>query len=551
MENQPSQPNRPKSQIYLQRASQQTDPHAASRTPTITSLPAVRPALPVVRSNVTQRCPNCGAVQPASTSVCMACGAFIPSKAQKQIRCRRCGTRASANLVLCPGCGRELQAAPPRIGLFLAPVIIVAVFLVLLTRGSGVQLISWAQTQATTGWNWILTLGDRLDPQIVINTISPTPAAEVATNGGLFGLNSAPTTTAPAGNPATAARTTLGTTGLVTETVVSNNSFEPVIAANRPITNSTASAPPVAPTSEATAAATETPTVAPTSTPNPTATTPATPTQTQKRSTATATTQSILVAGTNVTETKGILLQPTPTIAPSATALPTVAPTATPPPTPTANVRTYTVRAGDTPFAIATQFDITVVELLSANGLGLEDARRLRVGQALVIPSADNEPTPTATAPASPTPTPVTPTATAAFPTWTPTAAAPTSTPTVAVRLDAPQLRSPEPDSFLSCQNENTLIWLPVAFMRENDQYRLHLGFLTGYNGDGTEQITWVLEQLMPAQASLWRMDEGLCGLAPQSTGRQWRWYVEVVETVGNELRPVSPASSVWGFSWN
>ena len=170
MENQPSQPNRPKSQIYLQRASpRESSTELTTRrlgSPSSnTTLPAVRPALPVVRSSATQRCPNCGAVQPASTSVCMACGTFIQSKAQKKIRCRRCGTRASANLVLCPGCGRELQATPPRVGLFLAPLILVVLFLLLLTRASSFQPVHWTQAQAVAGWSWIRALGDRLDPQ--------------------------------------------------------------------------------------------------------------------------------------------------------------------------------------------------------------------------------------------------------------------------------------------------------------------------------------------------------------------------------------------------
>ena len=592
IENQPPQPDRPKSQIYLQRAAQSPEgtegPSARPSTglttrrsagpPTQTNLPAVRPALPALRSSATQRCPNCGAVQPASTSVCMACGAFIQNKAQKKIRCRRCGTQASANLVLCPGCGRELQAAPPRVGLFMASLLLVAVFLVLLTRASNFQPMAWMQTQATSSWSWIRTLGDRLDPQITINTIPVTPLAVAATNnGGLFGLNranNAATTT----EAAPVAATILITNGLAGGTGAGDNP-PPVVAENSTISGLVASALAVTPTvaiSSATGGeplvevaptATTAPTVAPTPTPNPTATpspvpatatlAPATPTATSTRSSATATAQAILVAGNGGTGTKGVLLQPTPTFTVAATALPTTAPTPTftpEPPTPTATVRTYTVRAGDTPFAIATQFDLTVIELLSANGLGLEDARRLRVGQTLIIPTVGAEPTATSTVAPSPTPVdtnvPATATATVGA-NVTPTTAAAAPTAASTVRLDAPRLRSPEPNSFLSCQGDNTLTWLPVAFMRESDQYRLHLGFLAGYNADGTEAITWVLEQLMPASTSLWQMDASLCGLAPQSTGRQWRWYVEVVEAAGGGVQPVSQGSAIWGFSWN
>jgi len=95
------------------------------------------------------------------------------------------------------------------------------------------------------------------------------------------------------------------------------------------------------------------------------------------------------------------------------------------------------------------------------------------------------------------------------------------------------------------------LIWLPVAFIRDSDQYLLHLGFLNGYNADGSEQVTWILEQWRPANVTLWDLDEGLCGLAPQAFGRQWRWYVEVVEAAGSGWQPVSPPSVIGGFSWN
>lgn len=538
MQNQPSQPNRPKSQIYLQRASEQTNPF----------LPAVRPALPVVRSSATQRCPTCGAIQPASTSVCMACGAFIQSKAQKKIRCRRCGTRASANLVLCPGCGRELQAASPRVGLLVAPLILVTLFLFLLTRTSLLQPLDWAQSQAATSWNWILTLGNRLDPQITLTTIPAPAVAGSANSNGLL------VAAAPAELATPVALLPTATVATATGATVNGENPAPVVAEDSSLAPATA-------TAAATEAATAVPppataTLAPTATPSPTLTPTSSPvpaTATLTKASTPDTTKVAQAAGNEASGSKLVRLQPTATFTPAVTATPTapvvetVAPTSSPTaaaPTLAPTMRTYTVRAGDTPFAIASQFDLDVIELLAANGLGPEDARRLRVGQELVIPTLGGIPT------ATPTPAP-TATATRALPTWTSTAAAPTPTTTVAARLDAPQLRSPEPDAYLSCGTESTLTWLPVAFIRESDQYRLHLGFVTGYNGDGTEAVTWVLAQLLPANVTLWRMDEGLCGLAPQSNGRQWRWYVEVVEAADGGFRPVSSISPIWGFSWN
>jgi LysM repeat protein len=209
------------------------------------------------------------------------------------------------------------------------------------------------------------------------------------------------------------------------------------------------------------------------------------------------------------------------------------------------------VQPGDTPLGIASRFDISSEELLAANGLSVADARRLRVGQELIIPVLGQSVPPTAV----PTATSTTAAATAA--TATPVTASPTAvatteaTPASAIRLDVPQLRSPENGSSLSCGGNNSLIWLPVDFMREEDRYLLHLGFLNGYNTDGAETVVWVLEQLQPPGATIWQMDEGLCGLAPQAFGRQWRWYVEVVEPAGSAWQPVSLPSAIWGFSWN
>lgn len=252
------------------------------------------------------------------------------------------------------------------------------------------------------------------------------------------------------------------------------------------------------------------------------------------------------------------VLQPTPTVPPSATALPsaTASPTATTVPataTATTAVTTYKVQAGDTPLAIAGRFDIGVDELFAANGLSAADARRLRVGQELIIPVLGQAGQPVATLTSTPTATAPTNGATPA----TAVAATATLAPTAPVaadstlRLDAPPLRSPENGASLSCGGSNSLIWLPVSYMREGDRYLLHLGFLSGYNTDGSESVVWVLEQLQPANATIWTMDEGLCGLSPQNFGRQWRWYVEVVEPTDTTKTPVSLPSAIWGFSWN
>lgn len=216
----------------------------------------------------------------------------------------------------------------------------------------------------------------------------------------------------------------------------------------------------------------------------------------------------------------------------SATAIPAKSPIA---------AQTYTIRAGDTPIEIANNFDISVADLLAANNLSNEDARSLRVGQVLVIPgdpqSADQPtPSPSPSPASSPTPQAVT---------------QPGPTVTVAqssLRLDAPQLRSPENNTQISCSGANTLVWQSVPFMIDTDRFVIHLGFVNGRSASGTETITWVLEQIQPPKNTAWTMDNGLCALAPQNLGRQWRWYVEIIDASRNSI---SSPSSIWGFSWN
>lgn len=101
--------------------------------------------------------------------------------------------------------------------------------------------------------------------------------------------------------------------------------------------------------------------------------------------------------------------QAQPTSAP--TTAPTTAPTAAPP-TP-GGPTTYTVQSGDTLSAIALEFNLTLDQLLSFNGLTKDTP--LQVGQVLTVGVAAVTPTPEATA----TPT-IEPTSASALPTPTP-----------------------------------------------------------------------------------------------------------------------------------
>jgi LysM repeat protein len=77
-------------------------------------------------------------------------------------------------------------------------------------------------------------------------------------------------------------------------------------------------------------------------------------------------TNSRLIAGANATlaESTGSIRQPT---------------------TPTSAARTHTVKAGETPFAIARKYGIRIDALMAANPN--LDARRLHIGQALMLPT--------------------------------------------------------------------------------------------------------------------------------------------------------------------
>jgi LysM repeat protein len=100
-----------------------------------------------------------------------------------------------------------------------------------------------------------------------------------------------------------------------------------------------------------------------------------------------------------------LTLTPLPTATRRATPTPapaTPAATATPTVTPTPIV--YTVQPGDTLLAIAAQFGVSTQAIQEANGI--IDPRRLQVGQPLIIPGPEEDPTQLPTP--SPTPLPLT-----------------------------------------------------------------------------------------------------------------------------------------------
>lgn len=199
-----------------------------------------------------------------------------------------------------------------------------------------------------------------------------------------------------------------------------------------------------------------------------------------------------------------------------------------------AELESYTVQTGDTPTSIANRFGVTVDALMTVNGMSRDDATRLRTGQVLLIPRSGS----TSSSSTSGVSTSSAAVASAA--------AAPVAD-EENFRLDAPRLRSPQDGTPIQCNREDNLVWNPVPYIGLDDKYILRLGYVSGYSS-GEAEVTWVLTQQRDSTRTSWEMDGEYCALAPQDLGRQWRWYVEVVNENGV---PISPPSEIWSFTWN
>ncbi|GIV74818.1 MULTISPECIES: LysM peptidoglycan-binding domain-containing protein [Caldilinea] len=566
-----------------------------------------------LRAAATRLCPTCNASVSIHASICPVCGDGLPSR-NRQIRCRRCGKKASSALVVCPHCGRELHPAPPRLFTWGAPLALVALFSVaLFVQLGSVSPTRWILRQVDRATAFVSAIGEQLQPNLTV-TLRPSAEEEgaellsqpqipplsdaldqpegSATQQGEFENTSfaqgndegttsgneaaveAAETSSPAGEETPSETPTEAPTATptdeptptteptftpeLTSTAVSANltstrvltptSSTPTVTSTLPAGNQFTVQPLVA-ASAATATATATQSITTTSTPFlalllPTPTPPA-PTPTPniyiiragdtlfEIAMANGVSLSALLAANGLTEDDVYTIQPGDRIIipdPNAPIESTATPTATP--TPIQGGFTYTVQPGDTLMAIGMRFGVNLQRILDANNLTLAQARTLRPGQQLIIPgdAPPGSPTPTVV-PVAPSPTPA-------------TAAA-------SIRLDAPVLRTPENRVSVKCGAGEQLVWNPVASIQPTDLYLVHLGYVNGRTADGGEQIVWVIQQQRPANVTLWQLDDTLCGLAPLELGRQWRWYVEVVERgPDGTLRSVSPPSEMWGFTW-
>lgn len=538
-----------------------------------------------VRTAGVRPCPSCHTQVSVHATVCPNCGENVAVK-EKTVRCRRCRQRASSNLVVCPHCGRDLYPATTRWltwGMpLLALVLVLALLLGRMLRGDPAQ---WLQRQSERMTSLVQALSSRLEPEFSVVMIPPEEDPDDPLVSQAIQANAEVQTSAAASSQ----------TGIIavaakpTEAPAQEVTAEPAVTTNAPAVTQpppgdaaaaaevTATATAEVPT--ATAAATAAPTLAQpaasaTMTSGLTAAAPAmteTPGPTVSllsileptpSATATLAIREVyevrrgdtlfdiasrykmsvddLLAANNLAEDDVYTIQPgdslnIPAPTPEIAAMATSGPAAD----------TYTVRAGDTLLAIALRLNLSVEDLLAANNMTINDARGLRPGDVLELPGTESVPTPAPTPLATPTAV-VAPTAAAT----TQLTLTPALTQTSTVRFEAPRLRSPQDGAKLNCTAQSTLSWVAVPNLRLADLYLVHLGYVNDISSDGQEEIIWVMTQQRPANTTSWSLDNDLCGLAPSSQGKQWRWYVEVAEKGTDGLQPLSPASTVWGFAW-
>jgi hypothetical protein len=149
-------------------------------------------------------------------------------------------------------------------------------------------------------------------------------------------------------------------------------------------------------------------------------------------------------------------------------------------------------------------------------------------------------PTPTETPAPSPTPQP------AAAVSQKPTAT-PTITPTATPRYGQPVIVGPENGKIFVRDAEVTLKWQSMGPLADNETYAVRLSWLengqVSFGGTNVKQNYWIVPPEM-----YW-------GLADQSTGRKYEWFVfiEAITTDANGQQigqPASPVSDTHNFLW-
>ncbi|MBI3960317.1 MAG: LysM peptidoglycan-binding domain-containing protein [Chloroflexi bacterium] len=583
------------------------------------------PSLPF-NQRQSETCPGCREPLQPGQAVCAECGTVLHSQ-PKPIRCRHCRKEASSAYALCPHCGRALVAAPSllfTLGMPAGAVLLLALLLFSQTAGNPLR---WAEKQMDE----VLVVVENPVLTPVRATGGEPPATEVsaqsdgASNGALtlVAPTDTPTAQPPTAQPPTAQPPTAQPpTDTPQAPATPTASPFPIETATATLTNT-----PSATATRQSVAISDTQTITATLTSAGTVTDRTYTIQEGDTAFSIANRFQVTIAElltvNQFAPIQALQLKPgttleipgngplvnaepagglstaiaiaTVTVTAAVTATQTV--TAFPTATPTSGVQTllpdqqlYTVESGDTFVGIALRFNTSTEALLAANGLTINQARELGLGQKLIIPAPGQSLPPTATptpglrryivqagdtisaiairnaistnlllavnglsaAQAAslrpgdeliiPPPGYVPPTATPR-PTVVPTA---TPTPKVTIRLPAPSQIDPAQGINVPCNANQFVRWNPVNGLAPGDEYVLFLGYVNSApDAAGNVQVLPLLEQ-RSGQRTNWQMDVGYCGLAPQEFGRRWRWYVQLF----NGDTPVSPPSPVWEFTW-
>jgi len=177
------------------------------------------------------------------------------------------------------------------------------------------------------------------------------------------------------------------------------------------------------------------------------------------------------------------------------TALPPPAAAVTPSPKPTTT--TYIVQAGDSLSGIAFQFDVSVEDIIRANGL--TDADLLFVGQELIIPIGGLPETPAFTPIPTPTETPIPFEPPTPLSTGTPLAAQPTPSGT-----PSPSPETPAPSPAVSGTNGPTKEPTPTVFTKPVD---VEITEIVG-SGNIAEEMVIITNRGQPINLEGWTLSD-------------------------------------------
>jgi len=526
-----------------------TEQSANSQDPALSGWPTPTPPAAAVsigasgiRTTQNDQCPECGEHVLRQMDVCPACGGNL-RQTPKQIRCVHCHTVASSELVVCPGCGRELREAPPKLLTYGAPVVLALLLAVLLvTQWHRISPVAWARTNLLRGVGMVEEISSSIEPEMVIVM---TPVVEGSDNHS-FGsdangiilaapgenivvsdtqavaLAASEVTPVPDANGDQSGVTPLSKVAEAAESPVGIGGPEPTeqdaqngataeslptmtaTATDSPEPTGTATATAKATASQAGGAVVATSTQEPT--PLPTWTLQATATSGSTKAALSPTPAAKVAVGGMAQRAAVAASEATDSNMGSPAEAATLAATATP--------VVYQIKAGDTLVTIAAKYEVEVDALMDANQISAQDVFVLQPGEMLFIPTPAPEPTP------------------------------------ATVRVEAPELLTPPDNATVGCATGGELIWERVHLVKDSDKYVLHLGFVSGQESDGKEDVTWVLAQSGPVTQTAWPLDTSLCDLASADYDHQWRWWVEVVEDANGGTVPVSPPSPIFRFVW-